>query len=307
MYTQTEQDVFYQNQGKTDTGGKSFDGRPVYKNISTQISDVFYMTNTSKGDQTNATIQFDKRFDFGLSLNASYAWMDSNAAFEGTSSQAVSNWRYYATRGDIFTPELSRSFWEVEDRFTVVGTQFFKTGSFRHNLGLFFTAQSGQPWSVMEYGDPNKDGCADNDLFYVPANNDSFILKGATYEQFNEFLSWTGLESQRGQISKRNSLTAPWNRTLDFHYDVEVPISVIRTQFTFDVLNVINLIDSGTGLQRYVSNQAYTPITYSGIDAATGKPIYTVSNANNLKPGAAYYTNDLRSRWQLKFGVRLTY
>ena len=49
MYTKTLQDVFYLNMGKTDTGAKSFDGRPIYKNISTSISDVFYMTNTDEG------------------------------------------------------------------------------------------------------------------------------------------------------------------------------------------------------------------------------------------------------------------
>ena len=307
MYTKTMKDVYYKNMGKAFTGTYSVDGRPIYKNISTSVSDVFYITNTNKGDQTNVTLQLDKRFDFGLSVNASYAWMDANAAFEGTSSQAVSNWRYYANRGDIFNPELSTSFWEVEDRFNVVLTQAFSTGSLRHNVGLFYTVQSGQPWSVMIYGDPNKDGWADNDLFYVPASNDEFVLSGATYDQFNEFLEWTGLDSQRGQIMERNSLRAPWNRSLDFHYDVELPISVVKTQLTFDVLNLINLIDSDKGLQRYVSNQAFnSPITY-GVDAATGKLKYTVSNANNLRAGYPFYTNDLRSRWQLKFGVRLTY
>ena len=308
LYSETIRDVYYQNRGKTFTGNYSFDGRPIYKNISSAISDVYYMTNTDEGDQTNLTLQLDKRFDFGLTLNASYAYMDANAAFEGTSSQAVSNWRYYANRGDIFTPEVTTSFWEVEDRFSFMATQSFKTGSLRHNVGLYYNVQSGQPWSVLMYGDPNKDGWQDNDLLYIPASDDAFILQGATYEQWNDFLKWTGLDSQKGEIMERNSLRAPWNRSLDFHYDLELPISVIQTQVTFDVLNVINLIDSDKGLQRYVSNQAFAaPITYSGIDAATQKPIYKVSNANNLRAGYPFYTNDLRSRWQLKLGLRLTY
>ena len=103
-------------------------------------------------------------------------------------------------------------------------------------------------------------------------------------------------------------MRSPWNRTLDFHYDIEIPISFVQAQLTFDVLNLINLIDADSGILRYVSNNTYNaPITYSGTDAATGKPIYTVSNLSLLKDGAAYYTQDLRSRWQLKFGARLSF
>ncbi len=57
---------------------------------------------------------------------------------------------------------------------------------------------------------------------------------------------------------------------------------------------------------RYVFNQTYNPITYSGMDAATGKPIYTV-NSGALDEGKQYSTNTLRSRWQIKLGARLTY
>ena len=42
------------------------------------------------------------------------------------------------------------------------------------------------------------------------------------------------------------------------------------------------------------------------MDAASGKPIYTV-NSGALDEGRQYTTNDLRSRWQIKLGARLTY
>ncbi len=55
-------------------------------------------------------------------------------------------------------------------------------------------------------------------------------------------------------------------------------------QLTFDVLNLINLVNHNAGLLRYVANQTYTALNYSGIDAATGKPIYTV-NSGALNEG----------------------
>ncbi len=77
-------------------------------------------------------------------------------------------------------------------------------------------------------------------------------------------------------------------------------------QLSFDVLNLINLINSNSGLLRYVNFQTYTALNYSGIDAATGKPIYTV-NANALNEGRQYSTGDLRSRYQLKWGARVSF
>ena len=79
-----------------------------------------------------------------------------------------------------------------------------------------------------------------------------------TEAKWNEFLSKTGLDAYRGRVAERNALDAPWIHTLDFHYDFEIPITAVKAQITFDVLNLINLIDSNSGLMRYVNNQTYT-------------------------------------------------
>ena len=93
---------------------------------------------------------------------------------------------------------------------------------------------------------------------------------------------------------------------------MELPISIARVQLTFDVLNLINLFDSNSGLLRFVSFQTYTALNYSGTDSATGKPIYTVnlpsgSTTSPLAVGRQYTTNDLRSRYQLKWGARVSF
>ena len=307
MYTQTVEDVYYQNLNKVPTGAYSWDGRPLYKNYNSGFANIPYLTNTSMGKQTQLVFTLEKRWDFGLYFNGSYSYMDAESAFEGTSSRAISNWQFHPTRGDIYTPETSTSYWEIEDRFNFIVSQIFRTGPLTHNVSLFYSVQSGFPYSTLMGTDMNGDGFNSNDLVYIPNSTDDFILQGASAEQWESFLSWTGLGAYKGEVVKRNSSVTPWNRTLDFHYDVELPIKVVRTQFTFDVLNLINLIDKEQGQVYYVSNNSYTPLRYGGKDAATGKPIYQTAFTNALAPGRAWTTNDLRSRWQLKFGLRVSF
>ncbi len=309
MFTKTLQDVFYTNIGKIDSGAKTFYGAPVYTGKNAAFSNVTYLSNTSRGEQQNIAATLEKRFPFGFYVNGSYSYMKAKAAFEATSSVAYSNWQFQTTNGNIYTEQLTRSFYEIPHRFTAVASQGFSTGPIRHNIGLVFNAQSGQVYSILMGGDANKDGASGNELLYVPNAYSDVVWKGTgapTEAKWNEFLSKTGLDAYRGRVSERNALDAPWTHTLDFHYDFEVPITAVKAQVTFDVLNLINLVDSNSGLMRYVFNQTYSPITYSGMDTASGKPIYTV-NSGALDEGKQYSTNTLRSRWQIKLGARLTY
>ena len=84
--------------------------------------------------------------------------MDAKSAFEGTSSRAISNWQFHTTRGDIYSPELSRSFWEIKDRFNFVVSQTFRTGPREPQRRARSTRPVGQPYSILMGGDPNKDG-----------------------------------------------------------------------------------------------------------------------------------------------------
>ena len=314
MFTKTLEDVFYYNKNKVASGNTTFYGSPVYKNFDSGFSNVTFLTNTSRGEQQNLNVMLEKRFPFGLYVQGSYAYMNAKTAFEATSSVAYSNWQFQSTDGNIYTQQLTRSYFEVPHRFNIVVTQAIKTGPLLHNVGLVYFAQSGQPYSILMGGDPNKDGGFSNDQIFVPTNYSDIVWKGGTptgtapptEDQWNTFLATTGLDKYRGYIAPRNALDSPWIHTLDFHYDITLPISVVQVQLTFDVLNLINLINSNSGLLRYVNFQTYTALNYSGIDSATGKPIYTV-NANALDEGRQYTTNDLRSRYQLKWGARLSF
>jgi hypothetical protein len=238
--------------------------------------------------------------------------MDAESAFDATSSRAISNWQFMPTQGDIFSPRQATSMFEIEHRMNASASYTFETGPLGHTVALYWNAQSGRPYTLLVGGDPNGDGYSTNDLLYVPASADEIILKDASgnvidYERFADYLRQAGIDPTAGRILERNESVEPWSHLLDFHYGLELPIKVISTELTFDVLNVLNLLDSDKGVIRFVNFQTSTPVNYRGLDAETGKPIYQEAGTGRLNGGSQFSTSDLRSRWQAKVGLRLSF
>lgn len=306
LYTQVQQDVFYINANRVQSGTNPLDGRPTYTRVSSSFNDAPTLTNTDEGDETVASLVLSRPVRDGLGFNAGYTWSDAENAFEGSSSRAVSNWQFHPTRGDIFREDSQDSSFVNEHRWWINATYSFETGPVGHNVGLFWNAESGRPYSLLMGGDPNRDGFSTNDLLYVPGSSDEVILDGFTWEQFLSYLSHQGIDST-GTILERNQSKGPWSRRLDFHYDVEVPITVVRAQVSFDLINVLNLIDSDEGVVRYVNFGTTTPIT-TATDTATGKTIYRQNFPNAITdPSSPFSTADVLSRWQARLGLRISF
>jgi hypothetical protein len=304
IHSQVEEEIYYVNANRVQTGTNALDGRPTYARKSTAINDAPLLTNTGEGEETVASIVVSRPARGGVGLNAGYAWMDAESAFEGGSSRAISNWQFWPVRGDIFRPEASTSGFETEHRFWANANYSFDTGPVTHELGLFYSAESGRPYSVLMGGDPNKDGFSTNDLLYVPQAG-QVIFQGFTAEQFQAYLSFHGLGGPG--IVARNASRAPWSRRLDFHYGLGLPISKVRAQVTVDLLNVWNLIDSDEHISEFVAFGTTTPITTS-VDSATGKTIYRENFPGAItNPASAFSTSDTLSRWQARLGLRLSF
>ena len=74
-----------------------------------------------------------------------------------------------------------------------------------------------------------------------------------------------------------------------------------------DVLNLLNVFDSDSGVQRFVLNNTYMPVTFSGMDPTSGKPVYRETATGRLTPGNQYSTANLGSRWQGRLGLRVNF
>lgn len=314
LWSKTQEDVYYQNLNFIPNGTSPLDGRPVYKRNSTALSQAIFLTNTSKGEQTMESLQLTKTFGRLFTLATSYTHQEANSAFDGTSSTALSQWRFHHTTGDIYNPELSRSAFETEHRFNLAGTFNFDTAFLTHSIGLFYNAQSGRPYSLLFGNDVNGDTQSTNDLIFLADPNSVIIRKnsGSTWtgdvnEQYRKYLEYAGLDNY-GHVMKRYEATEPWTRQLDLHYELGLPsFRGVRTMIIGDMTNVLALISDDYGITRYVANQNFSPFNYSGIDSATGKPIYTERAANTLAEGSQYSVATDRSRWQARLGVRVSF
>jgi len=110
--------------------------------------------------------------------------------------------------------------------------------------------------------------------------------------------------SQIGQIFERNTCRAPWTNTLDGHFTIGLPVQRVKTEVTFDILNMINLFDSKSGLVQYASFNQITVFQ----PTVTGGQVTSVNIAPLTTPGFNQFTrSDLRSRWQMQIGLRVTF
>ncbi|MEO8379663.1 MAG: carboxypeptidase regulatory-like domain-containing protein [Acidobacteriota bacterium] len=328
LFSQSQQDVYYQNVNKKEVGVSALDGRKTYASVSTAIGNAYYLTNTSEGEERTETLTLDKRFH-NLVLSGSYAHQSAESVGEGTSSTASSNWQFgFITRnGDIFTPEVTTSSFQVKHRFNISASYTITTGPLSHGFGAFYVAQAGQPYSLLMGGDINRDGSANNDLLYIPSDlilcpaasnaapNATSPCRTNTATQapldkalFTNFLTSVGYKPGLGGAPERNSLEQPWTRRLDFHYELGLPqMFGSRVSVQADVLNLLNMFDKDSGVQKFVVNNTYMPVTYSGQDPTTGLPVYRETVVGRLTPGNQYSTANLASRWQGRLGLRVSF
>jgi len=321
LWSKTQQDVFYYNVNRVATGGSNpLDGRPTFTRINTGVTDALLLSNTDEGREITYTLQLSRPFANGLLLSANYAHQDAKSAFDATSSRAISNWQFRHTKGNIFEQDLSRSAFEMEHRFNISASYNFNTGRLGHTVGLFYNAQSGRPYSVLESGDPNTDTYATNDLLFIPGSANNVIyeysngsraadsVSGVTPQQaFANYLNFLGVNGDEGRILDRYEFREPWSRQLDFHYALAVPITRLNTELSFDVLNLLNLFDKDAGVVKFVSNQNATPVNYRGLDAATGKYVYREAFAGAWSAASQFSIADTRSRWQARVGLRVSF
>jgi hypothetical protein len=329
LYSKTNEDIYYYNMNWKQTGNSPLDNRPTYSRISTKVGDTFLVGNTNIGHEFTQTLQLSKTFH-ALTLTANYMHQNAQSAADAGSSTASSGFNFQTNRGDIFNPELAPTFFQVKNRFNLAATYDLNTGAFSHSFGLFYAAQAGNPYSLLIDGNVNRDNSSSNDLLFVPNGGASgLILCGAGSANptptaaapcgagnpvldsslFSNFLSSVGLDPNKGGILQRNNLQAPWQRRLDFHYELGLPaFHSARVLVTGDVQNLLNMFNKEWGIEKFVNFSTYTPVRYQGIDPGTGKPVYKEAFAGALTPGKQYGGDTSQaSRWQARLGLRVNF
>ena len=304
-------------------GTNPVDGRPVYGGTDSKngnFYDVMWLQNTSKGYSYNLVFQAQRNVASGLSFNVGYALGRAKDVNSVNSSQARSQMRYNPISGDPNDPPLAPSQYEIKNRIfaSVAFTHEFAEG-WPTTISIFYNGENGAPYSFIYGSDINNDGFDQNDLFYIPKDNNdillgsvvggSFVANQQMYSDLNSFINNNDyLSSHRGQIAERNADTNPWVNYVDLHIAQVIPI-VDGHRFTvnFDILNLMNLINKDWGwnssvFSTYIVSRRAGTVTDGG--QYNGRNVYSFYPPSNNTPFTA---GNFSSRWQMQFGLSYSF
>jgi hypothetical protein len=310
LYSQNVNDVRYENLNLRQVSTRP-DGRPVFaRNVSTQISDAIFLTNTDQGDAWSIVFKLDRPFRDRFFMSGSYLYGRSTSILDGTSSQAASNWGNVYVPGDPNNPPLARSNFDPGHRITISGGYDIPVpGGMTLTASAFYSGQSGRPWSANFATDYNGDVRTTNDLLYIPASASEFRFTNGTFDDLMAFVNAEPcLADFVGRIHERNACRAPWINTFDARLNFGLPFKRVKAEITWDILNMINLFDRNSGLLRYAN---FNDLLVVRADATTNPITYNLSNLflNGVRqtPEEQFTRNDLLSRWQMQLGARVRF
>ena len=177
-------------------------------------------------------------------------------------------------------------------------------------VAVFYSGQSGRPWSALYVFDANGDQRATNDLLYIPTATDNITYTGGTYEDLLAYVNAEPcLSKYIGKIHERNACRSPWINTFDVKFNVGLPVRKAKVELTWDILNLLNLIDPDSGVLRYAN---FNDLLVVRPTIVSGQ--MTTYNLQNLflngvrqTPEEQFTRNDLLSRWQMQFGARVRF
>ncbi|NQX81888.1 MAG: TonB-dependent receptor, partial [Flavobacteriaceae bacterium] len=274
----------------------------------TERGSAYVMTNSSKGYAFNSSFKLAKNFDNGLFTSLAYNFLESKDVNSIEAEITGDAFNFNPASGNVNDAVLSNS--KYGDKHRIIGVAgkswtYGSEGRWKTSVSTFFEYAQGGRFSYTYGGDINNDGSGVNDLMYVPTATEitqmNFAQAGqaAAYEAYiaqDDYLS--GI---RGQMSERYGALSPWRGKWDvkFMQDMKIEVSDGKyntLQFTVDILNFGNLLNSDWGLVEQPNT--VSPV---GVDVVNGDVTYNFSG--DVKKTFAYNTS-LLSRWQMQFGLR---
>ena len=331
LYTKSIHDILFKSINLKDSTATyaGADDRSYYlgdgeeRRVNEDFTNVFLLTNTSKGYKYSLTASLSKEFSRNLMASLAYTYGHSKDMVNGVRSSMAANfnWNQAVDGNDL---QLSYSNFDVRHRFIGTANYRKKWGKSHQTLvSMVFSSQSGSPFSFTYAGDVNRDGSSVNDLVYVPRNATEIELVPITDENDQVVVTpeeqWQQLDAYiandpylseiRGEYTERNGPRTPWNTRVDLRLAHKFALSdsrfANRFELTLDVFNFMNLLNREWGHQHFVqnaTNSSYQLLDYEGI-SAEGKPQYQFKNPG----GKPYQVDQFGSRWQAQLGLRYTF
>ncbi|QIQ87068.1 TonB-dependent receptor [Erythrobacter sp.] len=299
---------------------------PVYTNVnapcfSTRRDDEIQLTNGPSFESHVFSAILSKTFESGLftdggstRVNFGYAFTDSNNNRNAGSSTATSSYDVTAAF-DRQNPAVSTS--NFETRHNITATVNFREEFFDGydtNIGIFFRARSGLPYSLTFDGGGvfnDSSSGSDNALLYIPTGvNDPNISPSSDPAAVTALLDYLGTSEVGGQCSfdlgesiARNTCNNDWHFDMDLRFSQELPfigsltgIANDRVEVFADFANFLNLLDGSWNVLR--ARGQFVDLVDGGVDDE-GRYIirgFNPDDQNNLAIGP--------SAWRIQIGAR---
>jgi len=295
------------------------DNRAIYGNADHGVwtdygfpasSHAYVLTNSQKGSALNASVKIQKTFENGLYTSLAYNYLKSMDVNSIEAEITGDAFNFNPALGNVNDDVLSNSKYGDKNRFVGVASKKWKYSNdkWATTISTFFEYAQGGRFSYTYGGDINNDGSGGNDLIFIPTTSQISGMtftggasQGVALDNYIKQDSY--LNGRRGQYAERYGALSPWRGKWDVKfmqdYNFKVSSASNKTntiQFSIDVLNLGNLLNSNWGLV-----QVPTSVQPIGVSVAGNVPTYTFSGTQTK---TFNYDASLASRWQAQFGVR---
>ena len=338
LYSGVRDQVFFTDLRVTPTALRTPDGRVRYTSV-TNFADTgqdLFLTNTKKGRSYIAVARFQKDFDFGLNLFASYTYQDVKDQAPATSSTAGSNYgngAFFDANGAAYG--ISNDQVKHNIKYSVTFNPAF-FGDYKTTLSLFGETRIGKPYSyTMQDTSTGRSaifgttGSNTRYLLYVPTSNTDALVSydtAATQTNLEALINGTGLAKFRGEVAPRNAFNSPWFTKLDLHLSQEIPTGLGRSRITLfaDIENFTNLLNKNWGqIREYafpytipaVRVQCLTTAVATGTAPTAAQQAANTGQAcaqyryssPNTQPGQQNVISSRQSLYQVRVGARFSF
>ena len=296
--------------------------QPIYSGtkINSLYTNAYLLSNTSKGYRYSLTGQLSKSIG-GFDIMAAYTYGQSKDVTNGIRNSMESNWQLNQALSPN-NPGVANSNFDIRNR--IVSTINYRhnwdnAGKYTANFSLFFSAQSGTPYSLGLVNSTINGTGQTVSLVYIPNVGETSKFFAATTDgaaqaaAFDAYIDGNKyLSTRRGNFTERNAARTPWNYQADFRFSQDFRIIENGTHkhtlsFTYDIVNLTNLLNKDWGVQYFSPNtfnsMASVGLTKGTAGTATTYPTYTFNSANT----SSYSKDFFASRFQMQFGLRYSF
>ncbi len=316
VYTKDIYAMMVRNYGIKPPSGQlqGVDNRPIYTAADRNAqygNDAYVFTNTNIGYTFNVSVQLQRRWSNGLFTSLAYSYLDAKDASSIPAEISSDAFARNPALNHVNEAVLAPSRYGNKHR--IVGSAYktfsYAEGKMSTSVALYMEYTQGGRFSYTYSGDINGDGSGLNDLIYIPTEDElnQMTFSGSPEEQeaqrraFSEYIAQDEyLSAHRGEYAEKYAILSPWYSTWDMRILQNFKLASTNLQLSMDILNVGNLINSNWGVRRYPTNTQPVGVSVDG----SGNPTYSFDPAQK-----STFTDDfsLLSRWQIQFGVRLSF